>query len=409
MQATTISETTSAAATAATPHNRSGPFIAKPKVATQARAAVAARDKYHRAEHARPKPHLAQQGCHRACRTSRKGVPNSCSDDRQRVAGQYARHSAPPARAGMRGALAGAVQRQRPAKGRPLTGRLMTGRQVTGGRLTAAGRKWERRQRTPSRRDRAGRGGAWAPFRRALCSHGPKVLRCSVCHGPRNRGLLAPTPLVPYAGRERRRLLAHAHKLERSWRPEPQAHRCGRAKRWRLASRGSSPTEEAMSETSFSTPQSPSRKASRVPSPNGDESRTGGAEGAPPEGPAPPGSLTWRTRGRSAFEGLRRASTVRSGPFTVSWIPAVQANLPLSGSRSARGSATPWSATDYGDASGKQPGTLWRCLRAPTSFAQGRPPSPFPFRRSQRIWRGQRAPFPLQGGRRPHCQRHTSG
>ena len=83
-----------------------------------------------------------------------------------------------------------------------------------------------------------------------------------------------------------------------------------------------------MSETSFSTPQPPPREASRVPSPYGDEGRAGGAEGAPPEGPAPPGSLTWRTRGRSAFEGLRRASTVRSGPFTLSWLPAVPGQPP---------------------------------------------------------------------------------
>jgi ribonuclease P protein component len=86
-----------------------------------------------------------------------------------------------------------------------------------------------------------------------------------------------------------------------------------------------------MSETSFPTPQSPSRKAARVPSPNGDEGRTGGAEGAPPEGPAPPGSLTWRTRGRAAFEGFRRASTVRSGPFTVSWLPAAPGQPPALG------------------------------------------------------------------------------
>ena len=83
-----------------------------------------------------------------------------------------------------------------------------------------------------------------------------------------------------------------------------------------------------MSETSLPTPQPPSREAARVPSPNGDEGRAGGAEGAPPEGPAPPGSLTWRTRGRSAFEGLRRASTVRSGPFTLSWLPAVPGQPP---------------------------------------------------------------------------------
>jgi ribonuclease P protein component len=83
-----------------------------------------------------------------------------------------------------------------------------------------------------------------------------------------------------------------------------------------------------MSETSLPTPQPPSRKAARVPSPNGDEGRAGGAEGAPPEGPAPPGSLTWRTRGRSVFEELRRASTARSGPFTVSWLPAVPGQPP---------------------------------------------------------------------------------
>jgi ribonuclease P protein component len=127
---------------------------------------------------------------------------------------------------------------------------------------------------------------------------------------------------------ERRRLLADAHKLERYCDLSLRFNRCGRAERWRLASRGTSPTEEAMSETSLSTPQPPSRKAARVPSPNGDEGRAGGAEGAPPEGPAPPGSLTWRTRGRSAFEGLRRASTVRSGPFTVSWVPAVPGQPP---------------------------------------------------------------------------------
>lgn len=87
-------------------------------------------------------------------------------------------------------------------------------------------------------------------------------------------------------------------------------------------------TEEAMSETSFSTTQPPSRETARVPSPDGDEGRAGSAKSAPPEGPAPPGSLTWRTRGRSSFEGLRRASTVRSGPLTVSWLPAQSAQPP---------------------------------------------------------------------------------
>lgn len=105
-------------------------------------------------------------------------------------------------------------------------------------------------------------------------------------------------------------------------------NRCGRAEQWRLASRGTSPTEEAMSETSFSTTQPPSREDPRVPSPNGDEGRSGSAKSAPPEGPSPPGSLTWRTRGRAAFEGLRHAGTVRSGPFTVSWLPGTSDQPP---------------------------------------------------------------------------------
>ena len=68
--------------------------------------------------------------------------------------------------------------------------------------------------------------GRGASFRRALCSHCLNVLRSSAFYGRTTQvaeALLAPAPLVPYAGRERRRLLADAHKLERSWRPEPQA------------------------------------------------------------------------------------------------------------------------------------------------------------------------------------------
>ena len=68
-----------------------------------------------------------------------------------------------------------------------------------------------------------------------------------------------------------------------------------------------------MSETSFSTPQPPPRKAARVPSPHGDESRAGGAEGAPPEGPAPPGSLTWRTM-RAARPSRGFGTPARSAP-----------------------------------------------------------------------------------------------
>ncbi|MGC8627480.1 MAG: ribonuclease P protein component [Acidimicrobiales bacterium] len=32
--------------------------------------------------------------------------------------------------------------------------------------------------------------------------------------------------------------------------------------------------------------------------------------------------MIWRVRGRSDFEALRRATTVRSGPLTVSWCPS---------------------------------------------------------------------------------------
>ncbi len=79
------------------------------------------------------------------------------------------------------------------------------------------------RPRTGTRLAGNGRGPS---FRRALGSHCLNVLRPSVFYGRTARAaraLLAPAPLVPYAGMERRRLLADAHKLERSWRPEPQA------------------------------------------------------------------------------------------------------------------------------------------------------------------------------------------
>ena len=77
-----------------------------------------------------------------------------------------------------------------------------------------------------------------------------------------------------------------------------------------------------MSETSVPTSQPPARPDPRLPAPHGNQSRAGGTQGAPPEGPEPPGSLTWRTRGRSAFARLRHGVTARSGPFTVSWAQA---------------------------------------------------------------------------------------
>jgi ribonuclease P protein component len=76
-----------------------------------------------------------------------------------------------------------------------------------------------------------------------------------------------------------------------------------------------------MSETSFPTPQPPTSKAAWVPSPDGDQSRKSRPQITPPEGPAPPGSLKWKSPGRSAFQKLRRASTARSGPIIVSWVP----------------------------------------------------------------------------------------
>ena len=83
-----------------------------------------------------------------------------------------------------------------------------------------------------------------------------------------------------------------------------------------------------MSETSLPTSQPPARPAPRVPAPHGDQSRAGGPQGAPLEGPEPPGSLTWRTRGRSAFERLRHGVTARSGPFTVSCAQASSCGQP---------------------------------------------------------------------------------
>lgn len=80
--------------------------------------------------------------------------------------------------------------------------------------------------------------------------------------------------------------------------------------------------EEAMSETSLPTAQPSPRQASRLPPSHGQQSRASRAEGAPPEGAAASGTLTWRTRGRSAFQALRKGRTFRSGPLACSWVPA---------------------------------------------------------------------------------------
>ena len=76
-----------------------------------------------------------------------------------------------------------------------------------------------------------------------------------------------------------------------------------------------------MSETHFPAAHPSPREAARLPAPDGHKGRASGAQGAPSEGPAPPGCLTWRASGRSTFQALRRASTVRSGPLSVSWLP----------------------------------------------------------------------------------------
>jgi len=78
-----------------------------------------------------------------------------------------------------------------------------------------------------------------------------------------------------------------------------------------------------MSETSLPTAQPPSRQAARVPPPDGQQGRAGRAEGAPPEGPAASGSLTWTTRGRSVFNALKQARTLRSGPLTLACLPGL--------------------------------------------------------------------------------------
>jgi len=83
-----------------------------------------------------------------------------------------------------------------------------------------------------------------------------------------------------------------------------------------------SPFQEATSETSLSTAQSPACKAARVPPPYGHTCRKSRHQSAPPEGPAPPGSLTWNNLGHAKLQELRSARAARSGPITVSWLPA---------------------------------------------------------------------------------------
>lgn len=85
-----------------------------------------------------------------------------------------------------------------------------------------------------------------------------------------------------------------------------------------------------MSEAHFSTSYPSARQAARVPPPDGYPGREGGAQGAPPEGSAAPGSLTWKTGPRkTTFAQLRQAMTARSGPLTVSWLPAPSAGRPV--------------------------------------------------------------------------------
>jgi ribonuclease P protein component len=86
-----------------------------------------------------------------------------------------------------------------------------------------------------------------------------------------------------------------------------------------------------MSETSVPTSQPAPGQAARVPPPHGGQSGPDRAQGAPPEGPPPSGSLTWKTRGRATFQALRQARTVRSGPLSLSWLPAPPGQPPCLG------------------------------------------------------------------------------
>lgn len=151
-------------------------------------------------------------------------------------------------------------------------------------------------------------------------SKGKRLLRIRVPAGA--RGLGSSTLLTG------RRLLADAHRVypgrvaKPSWRwPQGQLERDA----W---SRRSVFIEEAMSETSLSTPQPSPRQTARVPPPHGRQGRAGRAEGAPAEGPAPSFSLTWKTIGRSEFEALGRARSARSGPLALSWVPAPHGRPP---------------------------------------------------------------------------------
>jgi len=116
-----------------------------------------------------------------------------------------------------------------------------------------------------------------------------------------------------------RRLCADAYQLDRLG-GVLCPHSGGRVGPRRLAS-VTSLFEEATSETSFPTSQSPTRQAARLSPPHGHQGRKGGPQGAPAEGPPPPGSLKWDNPRRSTFERLRNARAVQSGPVLVSWVP----------------------------------------------------------------------------------------
>jgi ribonuclease P protein component len=83
-----------------------------------------------------------------------------------------------------------------------------------------------------------------------------------------------------------------------------------------------------MSEAYVPTQQPQAGQEPRVPSPDVDPGRPGGAPGASAQGPRPALRLIWRVERRDLFAALRSAPRGRSGPLAVSFLPGSAAEPP---------------------------------------------------------------------------------
>jgi ribonuclease P protein component len=86
--------------------------------------------------------------------------------------------------------------------------------------------------------------------------------------------------------------------------------------------------EEAMREAHVPTQQPEAQEEARLPWPDAQSWRAGGAAIAPRARPQAPQRLIWRIRDRATFEALARARRHRRGPISLRHVPGDAAEPP---------------------------------------------------------------------------------